>query len=103
MNQLCQLLSYKKKFRIICYNFWCVVAVCYSSIAPQVEKECGAEGEEKIGDSQEQLRIILIIPTEKNLCTNSFHLPQSWKLHYCNHVDIRYSESSAIGNTSHLL
>ena len=34
------------------------MAVCYSS-APQVEKERGAEGEEVIRNSQEQLMIIL--------------------------------------------
>ena len=48
--------------------------------APQVESKSGVEGEEEIGDSQE------------NLCTISFLLPRSWKLHYCIHVEIYYSE-----------
>ena len=32
-----------------------ILAVCYSSIKPQVEKESGAEEEEAIGDSEEPL------------------------------------------------
>ena len=46
--------------------------------ALQVENESGVEGEEEIGDSRE------------NLCTISFLLPHSWKLHYCIHVVICY-------------
>ena len=48
--------------------------------ALQVENETGVEAKEEIGDSQE------------NLCTISFLLPRSWKLLYCIHVEICYSE-----------
>ena len=75
------------------------MAVCYSSIAPKVEKEIG---EKEIEDSQELLRIILKVYQlfisydlkKKNLCTISFVLPRSRKLHYCTTVfiGICYSE-----------
>ena len=40
-----------------CYNIWCVVSrsLLFLHLAPQVEKESGAEGEEDIGGSQEPL------------------------------------------------
>ena len=61
MNELAisLILLAKVKISIVCYDFWCVSgSLLYFHQAPQVEKECGAEGEEDIRDSQEPLLTI---------------------------------------------
>ena len=59
--------------------FW-IVAICYSSIAPQVEKESGAEEEEDIRDSKESLNNYQLSISYGLKKTFHFYL-RSWQLH----------------------